>query len=325
MNIPLTNIITFITAGLLACISSATSFGHGNPIQVNVDNSHLIVARGLSLSYGYVDLASDPHEDAALDFGPNQKLRSTYPGYDITGINPAAPLQFEMLSRPDFTTAGYPARWLWFWDATSQRVTSVPNDATFNIVPLFGSGLIQVKQSSLIVGPVATMASPIGPYLATDQHLLVYEVQNYDTGALGAYAIFARLTSPGLTASDPFLLVFRYGAAAEDFSIAANAVNRAASPPGDYNFDDHVDAADYVVWRDSVNSTTLLAADGSGNGVVDSADYDLWRANFGYVVPASAVAAGLQTSVPEPGVLWIVLTGSACMAVFCRSRSRPLV
>lgn len=311
-----------IIAGLAVFVSARLAFGHGNPIQVNVDNDHLTIARGLTLPYGFVNLASDPHEDAALDFGPNQKLRSTYPGYDIAGINPTSPLQFEILSRPDFTAPGYPTRWLWFWDSSSQHVASVPNDATLNVVPLFGSGPIQVKQSSLIAGPLATMANPIGPFLATDQHLFVYEVQNYDAGAIGAYAIFARLTSPGLAASDPFLLVFRYGAAAEDFPLAANAINRAASPPGDYNFDDRVDAADYVVWRDSLGSTTQLAADGSADGVVDPTDFSLWRANFGYVAPTSSVAAGVQEVVPEPVLMQILLAGAALIAAFCRCRNR---
>lgn len=320
MKISLVNTIRMVVSGLFAVNLAALACAHGNPLQVNVDSNHLTVARGLTLPYGFVVLASDPHEDAALDFGPNQKLRSTYPGYDIAGLDPAAALQFEILSRPDFTTAGYPTRWLWFWDATSQHLTPVPNDATFNVVPLFGSGPIQAKQSNLVAGPTATMANPIGPYLATDQHLLVYEVQNYDAGAIGAYGIFARLTSPGLSASDPFLLVFRYGAAAEDFPLAAGAINRAASPPGDYNFDDRVDVADYVIWRDSQNSTSLLAADGSGNGVVDPADYDLWRANFGYVVPTSAVAAGSQNVVPEPRALWVAAAGAALLAAFRRGR-----
>ncbi len=322
MKTPLSRTAALIVAGWLAGISAATSFGHGNPIQVNVANNRLTIARGLAVPYGYVRLASDPHEDAALDFGPNQKLRSTYPGYDIASLDPSAALQFEIVSRPDFTTAGYPTRWLWFWDSSSQRVISVPDDATFNVAPLFGIGMMQARQSSLIAGPTVTMANPIGPYLATDQHLLVYEVQNYAAGAIGAYGLFAQLTSPGLTASDPFLLVFRYGAVTEDFSLAAGAINRAASPPGDYNFDDRVDAADYVIWRHSASSITLLAADGSGNGIVDAADYYLWRTNFGYIVPTPPVAVGTQAAVPEPAKLWTVLAGFALIAVFCRSRPR---
>ena len=56
------------------------------------------------------------------------------------------------------------------------------------------------------------------------------------------------------------------------------------SPPGDYNFDGIIDAADYTLWKDTLWSTTDLRADGSGNGVVDTADYDVWKTNFGSVI-----------------------------------------
>ena len=47
-------------------------------------------------------------------------------------------------------------------------------------------------------------------------------------------------------------------------------------PPGDYNKNGVVDAADYVLWRKGD-----LAADSNGDTVVDQTDYDFWRANFG--------------------------------------------
>jgi hypothetical protein len=105
---------------LIAVNLATSAWCHGNPMQVNVNDGRLTVARGLTLPFGFADLASDPHEDAALDFAPNQKLRSSYPGYDIVGLDPAAALRLEIVSRPDYTTAGYPLRWLWFWNSTSQ-------------------------------------------------------------------------------------------------------------------------------------------------------------------------------------------------------------
>lgn len=72
--------------------------------------------------------------------------------------------------------------------------------------------------------------------------------------------------------------------------ILANTVLPDA-PPGDFNGDLKVDAADYVVWRKSSSSTV---------------DYNLWRTHFGesYVMGNSTSFA----AVPEPHVLVLVVT-----------------
>jgi hypothetical protein len=75
--------------------------------------------------------------------------------------------------------------------------------------------------------------------------------------------------------------------------------------PGDYSFNNVVDAADYIVWRDLLGSTVDLRADGSGptsgmpDGVVDHYDYDLWRANFGNMLSAGggALSVPIATTV----------------------------
>jgi hypothetical protein len=62
------------------------------------------------------------------------------------------------------------------------------------------------------------------------------------------------------------------------------------APPGDFNVDSLVNAADYVKWRKI-----------SGNQV----EYHMWRTNFGR---SFAGAASDTTTVPEPhgGLLWIL-------------------
>ncbi len=52
-------------------------------------------------------------------------------------------------------------------------------------------------------------------------------------------------------------------------------------PPGDYNRDAHVDAADYVVWRKLIGTQGDSPADGDGDGDVDQDDHGVWRAGFG--------------------------------------------
>ena len=52
-------------------------------------------------------------------------------------------------------------------------------------------------------------------------------------------------------------------------------------PPGDYNRDGTVDAADYVVWRKYGGAATLNNRDPNGTGPVGQADYDFWQIHFG--------------------------------------------
>jgi hypothetical protein len=52
-------------------------------------------------------------------------------------------------------------------------------------------------------------------------------------------------------------------------------------PPGDYNADAHVDAADYVVWRKLNGTQGDSPADGDGDGDVDQADHGVWTGQYG--------------------------------------------
>ncbi len=303
----------FVLVSWLAVAGIGTcAWGHGNPMEISGDGSRLMVAVGLSLVNGYVSLASDPHEDAALDFGPNQKLRSTYPGFDISGLQSNAALQFELLGRPDFSTAGFPMRWLWYWNNATQLVEDVPNDLRFDVSPLFGSGSIQVRQSSIVSGPTLTVADPVGPFLGNDQHLLLYELQNSPSADLGAYGVFARFKNPGLESSEPFLLLFRYGPSAEEFSIAAQAINQAAGFAGDFDGDSDVDGRDLLVWQRHFGQATNSLVDGSLNGIVDAADLELWQAQYGKSVnPASLLASII---VPEPNGLNLLVATIVLLA-----------
>jgi hypothetical protein len=85
----------------------------------------------------------------------------------------------------------------------------------------------------------------------------------------------------------------------------------AALPPGDFNQDGTVDAADYIVWRKS---------DGTQTG------YDTWRANFGTSLSAgsgSAIpSAGPLPAVPEPATRMIASIAAIVIGVALRRPAR---
>jgi probable HAF family extracellular repeat protein len=87
------------------------------------------------------------------------------------------------------------------------------------------------------------------------------------------------------------------------------------TPPGDYNVDGTVDAADYVVWR-------------KGNGTQEG--YNIWRANFGSAIGGgSTTDSAALTNVPESSgcvPLSVAILGIIVLGRLPRlSRPGPLV
>jgi hypothetical protein len=86
-------------------------------------------------------------------------------------------------------------------------------------------------------------------------------------------------------------------------------------PPGDFNQDGTVDAADYVVWRKT---------DGTQTG------YDAWRANFGTSLLAGSGSAGYPLgasaqslpAVPEPATLVTACIAAIGIGIAARRRTR---
>ena len=86
-------------------------------------------------------------------------------------------------------------------------------------------------------------------------------------------------------------------------------------PPGDYNGDGFVDAADYTLWRDGEGQAAQrrgLGADGDLSGAIDAGDYATWRDHYGATFSPS-------TAVPEPATLVATLF-SAVAFLFLGSR-----
>jgi hypothetical protein len=90
--------------------------------------------------------------------------------------------------------------------------------------------------------------------------------------------------------------------------------------PGDFNFDDVVDAADYTTWKLAYGQPVPHAGwgpDGNGDGVVDAVDYTVWRNLM------SGVGSGglVHQAVPEPTSLSLLIAA----AIWPRTRRRPVI
>ncbi len=96
-----------------------------------------------------------------------------------------------------------------------------------------------------------------------------------------------------------------YGANSVELSVAAPSLD------GDFNGDGVVDAADYVVWRKGLGSVYTIG------------DYDVWRASFGQMGGSggSLAALPLNSAVPEPATVALLILGWFVAAPFCRRGS----
>lgn len=160
-----------------------------------------------------------------------------------------------------------------------------------------------------------------GSGLELSVHVNGQPAQHIDFIESGSTASFDVLLAD-LSAGDTIYVTFGPGAVSTndffslDFSVAMLV------PPGDFNVDGVVDAADYSVWRDTRGQTGVgLAADVTGqdllgipDGVVDDADYAIWAANFSRSVNAPN---GPAAATPEP-----CSTALAVMAMLCCATGR---
>lgn len=124
----------------------------------------------------------------------------------------------------------------------------------------------------------------------------------YDGGIWKDVDTFGIATRP-LVDGDWDSWVFQFSTTPPFLSFAENPQAAASPyPPGDYDRDGVVTAADYDTWRNAFGSNAH-AADGNRDGVVDAADYVVWRKHF---VPESPLGAG-SGSVPEPAAACLTI------------------
>lgn len=93
-------------------------------------------------------------------------------------------------------------------------------------------------------------------------------------------------------------------------------------PPGDYNEDGRVDAADYTVWRDNLGQSRQLAGESltaTTPGFVDDEDYLFWKLHFGESIQPGA-GSEATAPVPEPAT-WLLVLVAAATGIRYRKRS----
>jgi hypothetical protein len=310
---------------------------HGTNIVVTQQNNRLVVSGGLADSSGYAPMIF-VEDDIDGEFETEQTFSGfgystvwQIPGFNLSGLAEGSGLYLDVLSRPFAHATPATYRSLWYSDPQSAGpiVTATPADHPLQIRKSASVNVVVSPTSGADPAPLQ-IASPAATDMGADKHLVIYLLR-YDTTdsiapPVGAYGIFARLTSNVYAPSDPFLIVINNGV--EDFPQmvpAARAINAAAFLPGDYNHDERVDAADYVIWRKTLNSTTALAADGSYNQVVDQPDYTaIWRRSFGTTIAGSGVSI---SAVPEPNgwVLGVIGVGGFLLAITMRLSNRPAI
>jgi hypothetical protein len=125
-----------------------------------------------------------------------------------------------------------------------------------------------------------------------------------NTAAIGLVESIAdlELATPG----NYYIRVAGAADAMQLYELQLSATALATQPPGDFNSDGIVDAADYVVWRKTANQTgSGLLADGDGDDAVGLDDYHLWQTHFGET--AETFSPGNSQGVPEPGALAMIV------------------
>jgi len=151
-----------------------------------------------------------------------------------------------------------------------------------------GHSIVQADGATLAGTLSVQLGVGFSPVIGNDFHIL-------DT-ATGIQGAFGNVTLPALAPGLAWDLVYD-----------ASSVSLRVVLQGDYNQDNHVDAADYVTWRRAVSQIVPNGngADGNYDGHIDALDYNMWRQNFN---ASAAGSSPIELQVPEPrGIVMVAL------------------
>ena len=196
----------------------------------------------------------------------------------------------------------------------SMMSTDIVNNGTFTInsgsmmttdVTLNSTSMLQIGLAGNGLGQYGALSA--SRYLALDGSLVV-SLSNFVPSAGQSFHIldfgdeqigtFSALQLPALATG----LVWNIS---QLYWHGLISVDAAVSPPGDFNSNGIVDAADYVVWRKGLGTTYTQN------------DYNVWRTHFGQSAGSGAGALANAT-VPEPAVSMQIIL--ACVVFSLRRR-----
>jgi hypothetical protein len=314
--------------------AQVTSIARGIvPATVARDASgHITGFSGITGNFAY----AAPNIDSGLAYGPNGVLfATTRPNNLLYQYKPGS---FEVDKTIDLTAlgvypstgsvafvpAGYPGaggiRFNQVWPIGAMYTAEITPDGngTFNV-----SNVTHVMSFGGDNGPEQMIwVPPDSPGFDNSKQYVL--VNHYGSQRVVSYQLDAN-GHPIFGTHTPFItgLVGALGAAIDpltgDFLFSTSAgsgggdhiyvVSRSAAsggPPGDYNNNGRVDAADYVLWRKGGS----LANEVDTPGTVNAADYTAWRSRFGNAAGSSAGTAA-NTAVPEPSALALLILATA--------------
>ena len=191
-----------------------------------------------------------------------------------------------------------------------------PNDSG-NSANYFAGAFTQ--QESYPFTSAGAYALSKSPYGTADQGGNVWEwTETFGSNANGTTNTSLRIRRGGAFDTDATMLNSAYregmstGLENEETGFRLATI---AGLLGDYNANNVVDAGDYVLWRNYLDQSVTLPND-STPGTVTAADYDVWRANFGQTPSGSGSGSLLNTSVPEPATMPLIVAFIAAV-LFC--------
>jgi hypothetical protein len=292
---------------LMACAPSI-ALGHGAPINVSIENNHLIVLHSQDTRFappifGQND-SSDDFSEADFFPGLGNLVLWDIPGFEIEVPNVNASLAIEVLSRPVIGSAGG-RRSLWYWNPETETVEASPAD--FHLLNGEGNALTLHPTNQQQLPPFMMAQSLVGETGTHNHSLLLYALDDDASAPAGVYGFFGRLIYNNSIRSDPFLVLFNYFADNVLLDEAGLAIHAAGTLPGDFDLDHKVDGRDFLMWQRLCGSTTRTVADISLNGVVDATDLEIWQAHYGEKF--GSLSALNATQVPEPTGLLLCLVG----------------
>lgn len=306
---------------------------------VSIDGTAVMSGNNQFFTNARVDLPSSDGELRIRDTGliAGDVLADDGVGADFTGqgqiINEPSTL-LVMLNRPfvgvaiensgriDLQLVGFSGR----VDVGSVRMHSFRQTAEG--VMQFDVGTLEIDQSLVLFPEVYQVEGAAKLDGALDVRLVEFgenplpvlaegdsfEILSADGGVTGQFQSLSLPTAPAGTSWR-----FTYN----PNSVVLDLIP--GGPPGDYDCDGVVNAADFVVWRNTLGDVVSAgtAADGDSSGTIDQGDLTVWRDNFGNTATVVTSRFGTTaTAIPEPTTWLLLLAATLSALIGHRNQSR---